>query len=224
MIRVVIAASCGQDVWKIADEIEKNDKYEVKDICRKKAELLDALKKKDFELLIICEDEEEFNDISAHEIMRRKKTEFDLLLISCRRDKEIIKGKLRQGVVDYLLKPYSRARFKQSLEMYICRDSVLRNIENFSQSNIDHGLLCFSKKKESFSKKGIAEKTKNIIWQCVISHDKPIETKEVMKKVGISGVSIRKYLKEMCDENLIRMIREDGKIGRPCMKYCPVKK
>ncbi len=224
MIRVVIAASCGQDALRIMEETEKNDEFEVKGICRKKRELLQVLEKTAFELLIICEDETEFKDVLEHEIMRRKKKGFDLLLISYRLEKRRIEKNLRLGVIDYLLKPYSRTRLQQSLAMYHCRDNVLRNIEAFSQSNIDNGVLCFSKNKESFLKKGIAEKTKNIIWQCIISHGEPIKTKEVMQKVGISGVSIRKYLKEMCDENLIRVIRVEGKVGRPCMKYCPVKK
>lgn len=224
MIRVIVADSCKSDAYKIANEIERNSAFQLERVILQRSELVAALEDADFELLILSEDDGEFKALLNYEKLLKNERSFDFLLLAYSCDKQRLKKWLRLGAVDYLLKPCSVFRFRQSLQRYYWRFMSLRNRTEFSQNKLDSAVLCFNLKKKSFLQKGITEATRNVIWQCVVSSEKPLQAKEIVQEIGLSGVVVRRYLKEMCENNLIQMKKIEGKVGRPCIEYYPVKK
>ncbi len=223
MIRVIVADSCKSEAQKIAHEVERNSSFQLERVILQRLELLEALEETDFELLILSEDDEEFKTLLDHGMLRSNERSFDLLLLTHSCDKQRLEKWLRLGAIDYLLKPCSDFRFRQSLQRYYWRVMAFRSRADFSQNKLDSAILCFPLKRGRFLQKGITEVTRNLIWQCIISNEKPMKIKEIAKRIGISGVVISRYLKEMCEKKLIQSKKIEGRIGRPCIEYWPVK-
>ena len=128
--------------------------------------------------------------------LRENEKETDAIIISAASDMERIKKALRYGAVDYLIKPFEFERFNRALVSYKEQSRLIQTQQLINQDVLDQQLLHREEKPiiEELPK-GLTKDTLKQIWEAIqgLKHV-PFSTEDVVKLVGISRVSVRKYL------------------------------
>ncbi|WP_404331998.1 response regulator [Mesobacillus maritimus] len=148
--------------------------------------------------------------------------EIDIILITAACDKESIKKGLRFGAVDYLIKPFEFKRFEEALVSY--REDQLRMDyqERLDQSVVDQLLLHKEQKPVAVTElpKGVSKDTMKKVWDHLTEIKKGnFSTEELACKVGISRVSMRKYVNFLVDINILETEVAYGTVGRPVLMH-----
>lgn len=166
------------------------------------------------------------NGIDFLKWLRKNEISSDVILITADKSIERIKEAFRYGVVDYLIKPFTFERFKESLNILRERLSSFKNYETIEQDVLDK-LILNSKNKELNAdelkdniEKGFNKYTyKSIVEELYNIEEEYFTTEELSEKLGIAKVTVRKYLDYMRKQGQVDKIIEYGKVGRPLYKY-----
>jgi CitB family two-component system response regulator MalR/two-component system response regulator DctR len=127
------------------------------------------------------------------------------------------------GVIDYIVKPFTYERFRQALQRYL-HFKQLDQYESgkVSQDAIDalmHGPAGAAE--DAGAVKGIQVRTLDRLRECLRSHaDEYLTSDEIAKEVGLSRITVRRYLNHLLEnhELISRMDYSTG--GRPSLRYC----
>ncbi|HSU80078.1 MAG TPA: response regulator [Candidatus Angelobacter sp.] len=153
--------------------------------------------------------------------LREKEKETDVIIISAASDMERIKKALRYGAVDYLIKPFEYDRFNRALSAYKDQTKFIQTQNVISQDVLDHQL--FHREEKLIMEelpKGLTKDTLKQIWEAIQWLKKvPFSTEEVVKLVGISRVSVRKYLNFLKEIGILDVKVVYGTVGRPVYQH-----
>lgn len=178
-----------------------------------------AIKKPDLILLDVYLPKE--NGIDFLKWIREKELDLDIILITADKTIERIQESFRYGVVDYLIKPFSFERFKESLIQFRGRYEYFEKSDVMEQNELDKlkSNLNLLQREEEFAK-GLNKLTYRLISDQIAKYDKEEFTAEdLAEKLGIARVTVRRYLEYMEKEHKVEMLVEYGKVGRPQHKY-----
>lgn len=153
--------------------------------------------------------------------IRREKINIDVIFITAARDMENVKKAIQYGAVDYLIKPFTFERFRDALTAYKERVTFMKKKEMLCQEDLDNMLLAREKSIETKElPKGLTKQTLQIVWDEIMIMDEEIfSTEDIAISVGVSRVSIRKYLQFLEKIDLLKAKVEYGFVGRPVTKY-----
>ncbi|MFT4140008.1 MAG: response regulator [Bacillus sp. (in: firmicutes)] len=154
--------------------------------------------------------------------IRNQEKEIDIMMISAVHDMGSIKKALQYGVVDYLIKPFTFERFKEVLTIYREKLTFMKEQQKISQSELDSLILQKEKREPTVTKelpKGLTKQTLQLIWQKIDSLNGSVfTTDEMAQLVGISRVSIRKYVMFLTDIGVLENEMMYQHVGRPVSK------
>lgn len=165
------------------------------------------------------------NGIDFLKWLRKEEMETDVILITADKTSGMIQEAFRYGAVDYLIKPFTFERFKESLINYKERFFSIKNLDTIEQKILDKYIIkniSGNEKEDSDNdlEKGINKYTYKIIWSEMVKRiDEYATSEEVSEMSGVARVTVRKYLDFMEREGKVEKIIEYGKIGRPQHKY-----
>jgi response regulator of citrate/malate metabolism len=164
------------------------------------------------------------NGIDFLKWLRKKEIKTDVILITADKTSDMIQEAFRYGAVDYLIKPFTFDRFKESMESYKERYFNIKKLDTLEQNVLDKYIINTANIEKENSdinlEKGINKYTYKIIWNEVKKLvDEYATAEEISEKSGLARVTVRKYLEYMEREGKVVMIIEYGKIGRPLHKY-----
>lgn len=154
--------------------------------------------------------------------IRKMEKGADVIVVSAASDSYSIKKALQYGAVDYLIKPFEFERFHKALVTYRERASLMREREKLSQTDLDQQIF----HKDPISKpdelpKGLTRDTLKLVWDKIqeTSSNEPFSTEEIAHVVGISRVSMRKYLSFLDQIGVLKTEIIYGAVGRPVYKH-----
>ena len=154
--------------------------------------------------------------------IRNQEKEIDIIMISAVHDMGSIKKALQYGVVDYLIKPFTFERFKEALTIYREKLTFMKEQQKISQSELDSLILQKEKREPTVTKelpKGLTKQTLQLIWQKIESlNGRVFTTDEMAQLVGISRVSIRKYVMFLTDIGVLENEMMYQHVDRPVSK------
>ncbi|MCB2295239.1 response regulator [Clostridium algoriphilum] len=153
--------------------------------------------------------------------LRKTDKNIDVIIVSAAKDSASIKKALQNGAVDYLIKPFEFERFNSALSSFKNREKFMNSSKNISQEELDKLLLHNEKPSnlESFPK-GVDRNTLKLVWDKILEiKDTAFSTVELAVLLGISRVSIRKYLNFLEEINVLKKELIYGSLGRPIYKY-----
>ena len=140
-----------------------------------------------------------------------------VIMITASQNKESLRTALAHGVADYIIKPFTFERFKAALLTFAERWRLLHEAEDFDQSDLDN-IFHRGAPPQQFSK-GIDADTLEKILASVNAASVPVSTQEVADDVGLSRISVRKYLSYLEENNRIQGELSYGGKGRPVKLY-----
>lgn len=200
--------------------VERVKGFTVVAIAQNGEEALELLKKEMIDLVILDIFMPKMDGLSLLKEMRKQFIMVDVILVTAARESENIDEALKMGAVDYLIKPFEFKRLKNSLENYTLRYKLLQSRDTIQQEDIDRITKRDQQPIITSLQKGLHKKTLERIRNFMKVHqDRTFTSEEIAEKVGMSRVTVRKYLEYLASLKEIRSEVEYGSIGRPSHIY-----
>ncbi|MFF4800715.1 response regulator [Streptomyces sp. NPDC001351] len=144
----------------------------------------------------------------------------DVMVISAAREAEAVRGAVRQGVVDYLLKPFDYEDLKPRLERYATQRGRLLSTVVRGQADVDRVLAgAFAGAPGGLLPKGLSVETAELIERALRESDGTLSAAECAAATGISRVSARRYLEHFHTTGNADVSLRYGTAGRPERRY-----
>ena len=150
--------------------------------------------------------------------VRERHPSVDVIMVTAARSGEDIEAALRLGVIDYIVKPFTLSRFQAALMAYGERVRLLRAEENLNQDQLDTRIFTKKELPQSLPK-GIDAATLQLVRETLTSYPGEFCIKDIVPLVGISRVSLKKYLEYLTAEGSLTGTLVYMPVGRPVTKY-----
>ncbi|MBQ7746635.1 MAG: response regulator [Spirochaetia bacterium] len=150
--------------------------------------------------------------------IRQENLSTDAILITADRSSETVEESMNFGAVDYLIKPFDFDRFQLAMEKFERKRNGFVGKKSVEQDDIDsiffESVSRNDKVKDNLEK-GMSEKTYTAILNAIKAIDASVTAEDLGDKLGISRVSVRRYLEFMESRGILEMKPIYGKKGRP---------
>ncbi len=193
--------------------------FQLCDVARSGTAALELLGHKKYDLVILDVFMPKMDGLQFLSKVRERDFDVDVIIVSAANDKDKIKQALRLGAVDYIIKPFEFDRFNLALCNYQRRHHLVEEQQVFEQDDLDSTIIRQDKGNLTVLPKGLDKHTLAVVWEKICSFDGMFTTEEVAVLVGLSRVSIRKYLEFLKTINLLKLDLHRGSVGRPVYKY-----
>ncbi|HSU73965.1 MAG TPA: response regulator [Terrabacter sp.] len=144
----------------------------------------------------------------------------DVLVITAAKEADAVRGAVRQGVVGYLLKPFTFADLEQRLRTYAAERA--RDLgDELTQEQIDaaFGSAPAGRAAVALLPKGLSTETAESVETALREASDTLSATECAEAVGISRVSARRYLEYFVDSGRADVSLRYGSTGRPERRY-----
>jgi two-component system, CitB family, response regulator MalR len=156
--------------------------------------------------------------------IRKMSLDIDVILVTAARDTKTIGKALKLGAVDYLIKPFEFERLKQALDNYRETRGMMHKEHPVSQSELDRFIIRHPADSHARDQlpKGLDRITLERLSQIILTRTgekRWFTCEELSGSVGISRVSVRKYIEFLCSIKVLRMEPVYGGAGRPVHRF-----
>lgn len=144
----------------------------------------------------------------------------DVMVISAAREAEAVRAAVRQGVVNYLLKPFGFDDLRVRLEQYAVQRSGLYATSVRGQADVDRVLARAAGRGTTAAlPKGLSTETAELVERALRGTGETLSAAECASAVGISRVSARRYLEHFAGTGRAEVSLRYGTAGRPERRY-----
>jgi two-component system, CitB family, response regulator CitT len=224
LIKVIIA----EDDFRVASIheqfLETIDNVEVVGKALNAAETMKLLERNTVNLLLLDNYMPDKLGCSLLPEIRMKFPEIDIIMITAATEKDVVERSIRNGVIDYIIKPVTIERFVQAIEKYQRRKTMLEKMNELDQKQIDQ-FLSYQSLTTSTSMndvdlpKGIDPLTLQKVKETLRSLPVGINAEEIGEQLGASRTTARRYLEYLISVGEAKAELEYGIVGRPERKY-----
>jgi len=183
------------------------------------AAALDAVREHRPDLVLLDVHLPDANGLELLPALRRAHPELDVVVISAAREAETVRRALRGGVVHYLIKPFSAADLRATLEHYRAACAALVEQEATAQRDVDRLFASAGARNSEHLPKRLSEQTAALVEQALREADGDLSASECADAVGLARVSVRRYLEHFVDTGRARVRLRYGGVGRPERRY-----
>lgn len=161
----------------------------------------------------------EINGVEVLSLVRKEEIPVDIILITAANDSEVISQTMRYGVIDYIIKPFKFERYRSTLESY--RDYKNKLLENshFTQTELDTIFKNKIPKEDKKMPKNLHVQTLNSIMDLLKNKEVGQSADDIAAEMGISRVTVRRYLEYLVAEDKLEMLLEYLPVGRPTHRF-----
>lgn len=154
--------------------------------------------------------------------LKRDYPAIDVIMVTAAQSAQNVRLALSSGVVDYIIKPFTFERLSLALNLYRTRVKILNESTSIEQSVLDKKIFAKVRPASDEMPKGIERQTLITIKATAAHQKKPFSTQELADLVGISRISMRKYLSYLESQKIIKGTLTYRAKGRPIQLYCYV--
>ncbi len=147
--------------------------------------------------------------------LRAERLSFEVIMITAASDVDSVQIALRDGVLDYLIKPFERPRLRQALGRYREREAI-REGRNLTQARLDRLLGHAS---DAHLPKGVDPATLERVRETLLEANEPLSAEEVGARVGLNRVTAWRYLEHLARIGFVSLEVAHGGVGRPTKRY-----
>jgi response regulator of citrate/malate metabolism len=124
--------------------------------------------------------------------LRARGLKSEVIAVTAVRTADVVRETLHFGVLDYLVKPFTNERLRQSLNLFIQRAVALTDSE-LEQESIDV-ISRAHRRGRRWLPKGLAEETLADVRKRLAAAEDPVSAEVLATELGISRVTVRRYL------------------------------
>ena len=147
-----------------------------------------------------------------------------LVMITAANSADDFTTAISNGVMDYIVKPFSFERFQETLVKFKQVHEMKGSSARLSQEEIDQLIArrAAVPKDQSSDEpiKGIHPRTLGTMREFLTSHSEEyLSSEEISKSVGLSRITVRRYLNYLLENGEIVSIVDYATGGRPSLRY-----
>lgn len=159
--------------------------------------------------------------------LRAAKWTGDVIAVTSTRDLAAVRAAVSLGVVQYLLKPFTRRSFEEKLVRYLDFRSQLHGEDGASgeapldQRDVDRAFAALRSSAGAALPSGLAQETLDAVRRAVAvtGQDAGASASEVATSCGTSRVTARRYLEHLTEAGELERHQRYGGTGRPEVEY-----
>lgn len=202
--------------------VARTPNFEVCGTCGDGESALEFLtKNSDVDLIILDQYMPKMKGTEVFKEIRNRGIEVSVIMVTAANDSKTIEEVFKLGVSDYLVKPFTVERFTQALVTFEKRQTALSKGSTFDQRALDAMMLAADSNDSCDLPKGINQPTVQRIQEILRENisNKEMTSDELADIIGVSRVTIRRYMNYFMEKGLVsgRMNYDTG--GRPAMFY-----
>lgn len=201
--------------------VEMNSAFRVEKICKNGGEGLDYLAEHDVDLVILDYYTPSMTGLEFVDRLHAAGKTPAIIMVTSANDTCIVRQLIARGVLDYLVKPFQYNRFHQALERFLqSRQLLEQREENLDQHSIDQLLGSTPPSPAAPLAKGLNTATLERVREFFAQHPGQLFTSEqVSEQLGLSRITIRRYVAFMAEEGEITSTIDYQTGGRPAIRY-----
>ena len=153
--------------------------------------------------------------------VRAEGHETEVVIVSAARDARTVRRAMREGVFDYIIKPFVMERIQATLEAFRASREKCPDLDSeLAQAEIDELFLLRNRKNLRLDlPKGLNGKVLERLEGILSSSDAPLSAEEMASEADVSRVTARRYLGYLVSTGRATMERDYPGVGRPVNKY-----
>lgn len=143
-----------------------------------------------------------------------------IIMLTAASDLDHVREALDYGVLDYLVKPFSFARFNTAIQRFLTFKTVTQAGDTFSQHDLDQLFTTDAlNAKPQELPKGLSNFTLTNIQQVIKQLPAPFSNQDVANAAKLSRISTKKYLDYLLAQDELTASVKYLKVGRPTTIY-----
>jgi response regulator of citrate/malate metabolism len=144
----------------------------------------------------------------------------DVIAVTSARDVDVVRHAVTQGVVLYLLKPFTFETFRTKLQQYAAyRAELAATSPQVAQDEGDRLIATLRQSPGGGLPKGMSAETMREVTAALRAAGRPLSATEASELVGTSRVTARRYLEHLADTGQVERHQRYGGGGRPEIEY-----
>jgi response regulator of citrate/malate metabolism len=147
--------------------------------------------------------------------LRTQRQNVVAMMITAANDSASVQQALSDGVLDYLVKPFERARLETALERFVLHQKI-QTESRLTQKSID---ALLGHRLEQGLPKGIDAQKLEQVKTMLRGAAQAKSAEDVAVGLGISRVTAWRYLEHLCSTAWARLETEQSGAGRPTKRY-----
>jgi two-component system response regulator DctR len=151
--------------------------------------------------------------------LRAEELEIDVIVVTASRDRRAVDQVTRLGVVDYLVKPFTPQRLRQSLSAFAIRRHTLTTRSKLCQADVDAVRASGAPRRGRRLPKGLREATLRAVLAQLDGAVEAMSADDIGASVGVARVTARRYLEYLALMGIVEVSRETSGPGRPRNRY-----
>ena len=201
--------------------VERLPGFRVVGVAHSGREALRVLAGEEVDLVLLDFFLPDMNGLDVCRALRARGQVVDVVAVTSARDVDVVRSAVASGVVQYLLKPFTFALFRDKLERYAdYRRDVDVSGGEAAQADVDRALgRLRGSSEETALPKGLSAATFDAVLQAVRQEQAPVSASWVADALGISRVTARRYLEHLVDVGSASRALRYGATGRPGHLY-----
>jgi two-component system CitB family response regulator len=151
--------------------------------------------------------------------MRRRGHQSDVIMVTAARDVSTVQAAMRQGALQYLVKPFAFAGLRAKLEAYAELRRTLDGGGEAEQAEVDRIFGALSAGGEPDLPKGHSPTTTELVRRALMTAEGALSAQEIAERTGLSRQTAQRYLKLLERTGRARLTLKYGDAGRPEHRY-----
>jgi response regulator of citrate/malate metabolism len=219
-VRVLVVEDDELSAEAHAGYVRRTAGFEVAGVARTAAEAARLLGSTPVDLVLLDMNLPDGHGLGLLQRLRSDGHLCDVIAVTAARDVEVVKRAVSQGVVLYLLKPFTYAGFRTKLDQYAdYRARLTASESTVGQEEVDQMLGTLRATREPTAvPKGMSVDTLREVT-VVLRDGAGHSASEVGARLGASRVTARRYLEYLAAERVVERTVRYGGSGRPEVEY-----
>ncbi|MDX2932682.1 DUF7342 family protein [Streptomyces ipomoeae] len=220
MIEVLIVDDDARVARVNAAYVEKVTGFRVAGVAHNAAEALEQLEKlSHVDLVLLDHYLPDGTGLAVVQEMRRRGHQTDVIMVTAARDVSTVQAAMRQGALQYLVKPFAFAGLRAKLEAYAELRRTLDGGGEAEQAEVDRIFGALSASGEPDLPKGHSPTTTEVVRRALMTAEGPLSAQEIAERTGLSRQTAQRYLKLLERTGRARLTLKYGDAGRPEHRY-----
>lgn len=189
-------------------------------VARSGRAALQALSRHPVDLVLLDFYLPDMSGLDVCRAMRSAGVRADVIAVTSARDLETVRAAISQGVVQYLLKPFTFAAIRDKLRSYAdYRATLTQGTTAQDQAVVDRALAVLRGSPEAVLPKGLSQQTLSLVVEALAARAEPASATDLAAATGVSRVTARRYLEHLVAQGAAEQSLRYAKAGRPEILY-----
>jgi response regulator of citrate/malate metabolism len=196
--------------------------FEVVGVAYSGAEALRFLAAREVDLVLLDVYLPDMTGLDVVQVLRGHGRTTDVIAVTSARDLDVVRTAVSQGVVQYLLKPFTFATLRDKLGQYAEYRRQVTAPDRASidaQQDVDRVLAALRVPGRPALPKGMSDDTLAAVVRTLRGAEGELSASQVADDVGVSRVTARRYLEHLAEQRLASRSPRYGGAGRPEYLY-----